>query len=112
MMQIGGQEVRFDGYSLARWIGAMLTLAAAVGFATPLPAQMGIFSFEGLFRRFNYRPFGHFDDASVFDAGVLPEQPSDLSAVAWGATGHIVARNRLGVAAQLAANYQQPCSGV
>jgi hypothetical protein len=50
-----------------------------------------------------YRPFGRFDPGSVAAAGVLPEEPSDLSAIAWGATGHIVARNRLGFAAQLAA---------
>jgi hypothetical protein len=50
-----------------------------------------------------YRPFGHFDPASIIDHGTLPEQPSGLSAVAWGATGHMGVGGRFGFAAQLAA---------
>src|SRR5262249_25698169 len=74
--------------------------AAALGFAAPLHAQTNtsLEVFVGY-----YRPFGHFNPASLVAAGVLPEQPSDLSGFAWGATGHIGARNRLGFAGQLAA---------
>jgi hypothetical protein len=48
-----------------------------------------------------YRPFGHFDPASVY-ASWLPEKPEDLRASAWGGAGHIAFGNRFGVVAQVA----------
>jgi hypothetical protein len=48
-----------------------------------------------------YRPFGHFDPASVYTTD-LPERPEDLRAVAWGGAGHLAIGNRFGVTAQVA----------
>ena len=48
-----------------------------------------------------YRPFGHFDPASVYTTD-LPERPEDLRATAWGGAGQLAIGNRFGVAAQVA----------
>src|SRR5262245_23297049 len=48
-----------------------------------------------------YRPFGHFDPASVY-ASSLPEKPEDLRASAWGGAGHLAFGNRFGVVVQVA----------
>jgi hypothetical protein len=74
-------------------------VAATLAVAAPLHAQRmtSLEAFAGY-----YRPFGQFDPASVIVAGELPEEPSDLSAVAFGATGHVSIGRRLGVAGRLA----------
>jgi len=48
-----------------------------------------------------YRPFGHFDRASVYTTE-LPERPEDLRAAAWGGAGQLAIGDRFGVAAQVA----------
>jgi hypothetical protein len=73
--------------------------AAAIGIAVPLHAQLST-SIEGFVGY--YRPFGRFDPNSALMSD-LPPRPSDLSAAAFGATGRLVARHRLGFAAELAA---------
>jgi hypothetical protein len=47
-----------------------------------------------------YRPFGHFDPASVYAAS-LPTTPSDLRASTWGGTARVSFNRRVGVEGQL-----------
>jgi hypothetical protein len=46
-----------------------------------------------------YRPYGHFDPASVYDTR-LPERPDELRGRAWGGAAHLSFGRRLGAEAQ------------
>lgn len=72
-------------------LGAALAVGPAQGQVTT-----SVEGFVGF-----YRPFGHFDPASVYATG-LPVEPSDLQGAAWGGTLHLGFGPRLGVAALLA----------
>ena len=72
-------------------VGATLALGSAVQGQVTTSVE----GFVGY-----YRPFGHFDPASVSVTG-LPAKPSDLQGPAWGATVHLGVGQRVGFAAQL-----------
>lgn len=48
-----------------------------------------------------YRPFGHFNPASVYSTA-LPGQPADLQGPTWGGMAHLGIGRRYGIAAQIA----------
>lgn len=81
---------------IVRTLGTALMLVA--GIAAPAMGQVtgSIGPLVGY-----YRPFGHFDPASVYSTS-LPQEPSDLSGVAWGAEGQLSFGGRLGLEGQLA----------
>lgn len=54
----------------------------------------------GLFAGY-YRPFGHFDPASIYSTA-LPTEPGDLRGPAWGGVGQLVIHRRFGLEAQVA----------
>ena len=71
---------------------------AVFAFAAPLCAQS---SFELAPLYGYYRPFGSFAQPSA-SIGSLPNKPSDLSGIAWGAEAHLWISQRLGVQVQAA----------
>jgi hypothetical protein len=73
-------------------------LAVLLSPLLPLTAQTS--GAIGLFAGY-YRPFGHFDPASIYSTA-LPTEPSDLRGPAWGGLGQLVIHRRFGLEAELA----------
>jgi hypothetical protein len=70
----------------------------AIVFAGPAALGAQVSESIGLLAGY-YRPFGHFDPASIYDTG-LPAKPSDLRGVLRGVAGQL-SLGRFGVEAQL-----------
>ncbi len=72
-------------------------LTSVVAVAAPLRAQTTV----NVGPSFGYyRPFGHFDPASVYSTS-LPTTPSDLRGFAWGGAAQITFGQRLGAEAKV-----------
>jgi hypothetical protein len=92
-MILGSGEVVMS--SSHRWW--RLGVAILLGISAPVRAQRGAI---GLFAGY-YRPFGHFDAASVYAAS-LPVEPSDLRGFAGGGVGQLLLGRRFGIEGQAA----------
>lgn len=66
----------------------------------PVPTQAQVMTAVGLFGGY-YRPFGHFDPASVYSTA-LPVEPRDLRGFLGGGAVHLSLGRRLGIEAQMA----------
>jgi hypothetical protein len=71
----------------------------AILLAAPAALRAQVTGSIGLLAGY-YRPYGHFDPASIYDTG-LPGQPSDLRGVLKGVAGQLTFGRRFGVEAQL-----------
>jgi hypothetical protein len=76
---------------------SLCAVAILIGIAAPARAQ--VTAAVGLVGGY-YRPFGHFDPASVYDTS-LPNEPSDLSGFSGGGVVHLSVGRRFGLEAQL-----------
>jgi hypothetical protein len=74
-----------------------LGLAILLGISAPMRAQRAAIGLCGGY----YRPFGHFDAASVYSTS-LPVEPSDLRGFAGGGAGQLSLGRRFGLEAQIA----------